>query len=237
MLVVALGAGPLGAQPGDVPAHEFYFTRAIYGGGAGSEWGPRWAIDYPEADQHFLTALRRLTIVDATDGELAVALDDPKLRDYPFLYILEVGSLLLDDSTARSLREYLAAGGFMVIDDFWGTWAWENFENQMHKVFPERPIVEVPLDHPVFNAFYDIDRVIQVPNVSRAETGPTHEYDGIIPHVRGIFDDEGRLMVLINWNTDLGDAWEWADSPSYPLRYSTYAFEIAVNFVVYAMSH
>jgi hypothetical protein len=67
--------------------------------------------------------------------------------------------------------------------------------------------------------------------------GPTHEYDGYVPYVRGIFDDAGRLMVLINWNTDLGDAWEWADDPHYPLKFSTYAFEIGINFIVYAMTY
>lgn len=217
--------------------HEFYFTRAIYGGGGDDEdWGPRWAIDFPEADLHFLVALRRLTTVDAPDKHNAIALEDPRLRDYPLLYMLEVGSLTLSDEQASALRDYLLAGGFMVIDDFWGTWAWLNFEQQMAQVFPEFPIVEVPLDHPVFHAFYDIDEVLQVPNVFQAN-GPTWEYDGKIPHVRGIFDDEGRLMVLINWNTDLGDGWEWADSPDYPLRYSTYAFEIGVNFVIYGMSH
>lgn len=107
----------------------------------------------------------------------------------------------------------------------------------MRRVFPNRTIVDIPPDHPVFHAFYDIKEIIQVPNVHQADGGPTWEYDGRVPHVRGIFDDEGRLMVLINWNTDLGDAWEWADLPSYPLRYSTYAFEIGINFVIYAMSY
>jgi hypothetical protein len=135
----------------------------------------------------------------------------------------------------------LLAGGFLVIDDFWGSWAWEQFANQMQRVFPDRAIVEIPLDHPVFNAFYNIDRIIQVPNVRQGwgapGGGPTHEYDGFVPHVRGIFDDDGRLMVLINWNTDLGDAWEWADDSAYPLKFSTYAFEIGINFVIYAMTH
>ncbi|MEM7252924.1 MAG: DUF4159 domain-containing protein [Pseudomonadota bacterium] len=217
-------------------AHEFFFTRAIYGGDLGDAWGPRWAVDYPKADQQFLVALRRLTVVDAYESDHAVQLDDPKLRDYPFLYILEVGALELDKGQADSLRDYLNAGGFLIVDDFWGSWAWSNFEAQMALVFPDRPIVDVPLDHPVFHAFYDIDKILQVPNVHQATTGgPTHEYDGRIPHVRGIFDDEGRLMVLINWNTDLGDAWEWADLAEYPLRYSTYAYEIGINFVVYGM--
>ena len=233
-------AAPALAQsdaPVDSLDHEFFFTRGIYGDGGDGEWGPRWAVDYPRADRHFLVALRRLTVVDAYESDFTVALDDPQLRDYPFVYILEVGSLGLDSEQARKLREYLLAGGFLVIDDFWGSWAWRNLEEQMRQVFPDRPIVEVSLDHPVFHAFYDIDEVLQVPNVHQAAGGPTYEYDGYVPHVRGIFDDKGRLMVLINWNTDLGDAWEWADRPSYPLRYSTYAYELGINFVIYAMSY
>ena len=220
----------------DPSLHEFYFTRGIYGGGD-DDWGPRWAVDYPTADRQFLIALRRLTVVDAFESDNAVALDDPRLRDFPFAYILEVGDLSLNDKQAARLRDYLDSGGFLVIDDFWGSWAWQNLEEQMARVFPERAIEDIPLEHPVFHAFYDIDEVLQVPNVYQARGGPTHELDGRTAHVRGIFDDQGRLMVLINWNTDLGDAWEWADNPEYPLRYSTYAYEVGINFVIYAMSN
>ena len=153
------------------------------------------------------------------------------------MYVLEVGSLSLNEEQAKAVREYLLSGGFMVIDDFWGSWEWENFEEQMNRVFPDRPIVPVATSHPVFHAFYDISEVLQVPNVYQAQGGPTYEGDGKVPHVRGIFDDQQRLMVLINWNTDLGDAWEWADNPNYPLRYSTYAYEMAINFVIYGMSY
>ena len=89
----------------------------------------------------------------------------------------------------------------------------------------------------MFRTFYVIDEILQVPNIGRAQGGPTWQRDGITPRVRGIFDEQGRLMVMINWNTDIGDAWEWAESPYYPLRYSTYAIEITVNAIVYAMSH
>jgi hypothetical protein len=219
-------------------AHEFYFTRGIYSGASdGDDWGPRWAIDYPEADRHFLVALRRLTGIDAGDAENAVPIGAPMLREYPFVYVLEVGALRLSDAEIEALRHYLLAGGFLVVDDFWGTWAWENLEAEMRRVFPGRPIVELPLEHPVFHAFYDVRELLQVPNVYQAGSGRTHEYDGHVPHTRGILDDQGRLMVLINWNTDLGDAWEWADDPEYPLRYSTYAYELGINFVIYAMSH
>jgi hypothetical protein len=219
--------------------HEFYFTRGIYSSGAGSEedWGARWAVDYPKADHQFLAAIERLTGIDAYPADNAIELAAGRLRDFPFLYVLEVGSLLLTDADVKALRGYLSSGGFMVVDDFWGTMAWRNFEQEMARVFPHRPIVDVPLEHPVFHVYYDVKEILQVPNVYQASGGTTHEYDGYVPRVRGIFDRQGRLMVLVNWNTDLGDAWEWADNPDYPLRYSTYAYQLGINFVVYAMSY
>lgn len=236
--LVLPGTAAANGTAGDIPEREFHFTRGIYGEDLGSaSWGPRWSVDFPKADQQFLVALRRLTVADASESEHALSLSDPALRDFPFLYILEVGSLSLSEAEAEGLRQYLLAGGFMVVDDFWGSWAWDNFVAQMRRVFPDRRIVDVPLEHPVFHAFYDITEIIQVPNVHQAGGGPTWEYDGRVPHVRGIFDDQGRLMVVINWNTDLGDAWEWADLPSYPLRYSTYALKLGINFVIYAMTY
>lgn len=111
----------------------------------------------------------------------------------------------------------------------------------MKLVFPDRAIVEIPSDHSIFNVMYDIEEIVQVPNVRNGTSfesrGITHENDGIRAHVRGIFDDEDRLMVLINWNTDLGDAWEWADHPDYPAFFTTYAVKLGINSVIYAMTH
>jgi hypothetical protein len=216
---------------------EFFFTRAIYSGGGGRRFGGCWATDYPKADRQFLTIIDRLVDLDAYERENAVRLDDPELRKFPFLYALEVGYMYMTEPEVRGLRDYLLAGGFLMIDDFWGTQQWANFESEIKRVLPEYPIVEVPLDHPVFNTVYNIEEIVQVPNISRAQGGPTWQRDGVVPHVRGIFDEDGRLMVIINWDTDIGDAWEWAESPYYPLRYSTYAIEITVNVIVYAMSH
>ena len=217
--------------------HEFYFTRAAYSSGWG--WGRRgnsWATDYPKADRQFLTVLKRLTNLDAYDDENAVLLTDKSIRRYPFLYALEVGYMSMSPDEILGLREYLMAGGFLVIDDFWGSREWANFEYQMGLVFPNRPIMELDLDHPVFSSFYDIDEILQVPAYGRWG-GRTSERDGFVPHVRGIEDDDGRLMVLINWNTDLGDAWEWAEQPDYPMQYSTFAFQMGVNMIIYGMSH
>ena len=145
--------------------------------------------------------------------------------------------MYMTEPEVNGLRDYLLAGGFLMIDDFWGSAEWANFEAEIKRALPEYPIIEIPLDHPLFRTFYVIDEILQVPNIGRAQGGPTWQRDGITPRVRGIFDEQGRLMVMINWNTDIGDAWEWAESPYYPLRYSTYAIEITVNAIVYAMSH
>lgn len=242
MTLLAAGS-PAGAQvplgdPGQAMSHEFYFTRGMYSSVADSDpWGARWAIDFPEADRHFLVALRRLSTVDAYPFDNAQAIDDEAVRTYPFLYLVEAGALDLTEGGVEALRNYLLAGGFMMVDDFWGTWAWDNLEGQIERIFPQRAIVDVPLNHPVFHSFYDIEKLLQVPNVALAGTGRTHEYDGHVPHARGIFDDQGRLMLLINWNTDLGDAWEWADNPDYPLQYSNFAYQMGINIVIYSMSY
>ena len=214
---------------------EFVFTRAIYNGG-GYRWGA-WATDFPKADRQFLTILDRLVDMDAYELENAVQLDDPNIRKFPFLYALEVGNMYMTEPEVKGLREYLQAGGFLMIDDFWGTLEWEHFEAEIKRVLPEYPIIDIPIDHPLFTTFYNIEEIVQVPAINNAMNGRTWERDGYTPIVRGIFDETGRLMVVINWNTDIGDAWEWAESPYYPLRYSTYAIEITVNTIVYAMSH
>jgi len=247
-LAAALLAAPVLAQfsahaahaqgPEHPHAHEFHFIRGIYTSPSdGDDWGPRWAIDYPQADRHFLTALGRLTGVDAYAQDSALPLGSERIQEFPFVYVVEAGFLRLDEREREALRRYLLRGGFMVVDDFWGTWAWESLSAELARVLPEHPIREVPMDHPVFHSYYDIDELVQVPNVAQAGSGRTHEYDGYVPGARGIFDADGRLLVLINWNTDLGDAWEWADDEGYPLRYSSYAYKLGINIVIYAMSH
>ena len=220
---------------------EFYFSRVRYSGygrGYGRGWG-RWATDFPKADQIFLSFIDRLLPnLDAYEREHVVHLDDLSVRRFPFLYALEVGSMALTEPEIEGLRDYLLAGGFLVIDDFWGSRQWANWEYEIRAVLPGYEIVDLSLDHPIFTTFYEIDEILQVPNIGNGvRGGPTHQSDGFVPMVKGIHDENGRLMVVINWNTDLGDAWEWADNPYYPLKYSTYAYEMGVNMIVYAMSH
>lgn len=235
------GDGPPPSRATDPRApHSFYFTRGIYSDGG---WGRRrrggsWATDFPKADLQFNVVLRRLTNIDAYPEEHALTFDDPDLRRFPFLYILEVGSMYLTPEELEGIRNYLLAGGFMVVDDFWGTYEQANFEEQVQRIFPEFPLVELPLDHEIFHAFYDVKEIFQVPSINNWRWGQqTWERDGYVPYVKAVFDNEGRLLIVINGNTDLGDAWEWAEQPDYPLKFSTYAFQMGVNFIIYAMSH
>lgn len=244
-----LGTTPAAAQT-PTPGYSFYFTRAVYSGRRSGWGGGRgsWSTDFPEAEFYFTQLLGRLIDIDVyteRGGRNPIALNDPELRRYPFLYVVEPGGMRLTEAEIRGLRSYLEAGGFMMMDDFWGVRETANVESQLAQVLPGRPIVEIPLDHPIFNSVYDIEEIRQVPNVrngrdvaagwvgARTDEGDNSE----VPYVRGIFDDQGRLMVIINQNTDLGDAWEWAEDPWYPLDFSTYATEVGINTVVYAMSH
>ena len=236
--------GVLRLPPSDEPPgrNAFYWTRAVYSGDRGRGWWrggpPAWATDFPKGDRQFLVVLKRLVRLDAYDWENAVSLADPRLRRFPMIYAVEVGYMDLTPEEVTGLRNYLDAGGMLVVDDFWGSRQWAQFEVNMRRVLPGRPIVDIPLDHPLFSTFYDIDEIKQVPARGRGIRGrPTFEEDGYFPYVRAILDDRGEIMVLINWNTDLGDAWEWAEDPSYPLEYSTYAYEMGANMIVYGMSH
>ena len=151
--------------------------------------------------------------------------------------MVEPGWWQLSDEEAERIREYLLRGGFMILDDFHGTYEWALFMRGMRKIFPDRAVVEVDPGDEVFHVLYDLEPKEQIPGAQMLFTGRTHERDGVTPHWRGIYDDDGRLMVLINFNMDLGDAWEHADWPEYPERYTAMSYRLGINYVVYAMTH
>jgi Domain of unknown function (DUF4159) len=229
---------------------EWAFARLmyppIYGGRRfrryGADWtqgASSWTTDYPRSDRHFAQALRRLTRVHTRSVEQPVNLDDgDDVFNWPWLYGVEVGHWNLTDAQAAKLREYLLRGGFFMCDDFHGSAEWEVFEESMKRVFPNRPIVEIDGSDPIFHTIYNLDDRYQVPGAQFLYTGLTYENgDGFPAHWRGIYDDQGRLMVAICFNQDLGDSWEWADDPQYPEKYSALGIRIGVNYVVYAMTH
>lgn len=253
MSVTSEGYWKAEAGPATRP-YQFYLARAMYTGFRGRFWGggdglgdrgPSWSIDYPAADRVMTRVATRLSNLDACGWEMPISLADPDLRRYPFLYTLEWGYADLADAEVAGLRDYLLAGGFLMLDDFWGGGEWQNFQAQMQRVLPEYAIADVPRDHPVFRSYYEIEEeIVQVPNVGNGRAvamgipgASTSECRGCDPRVRGIFDPDGRLMVVVNWNTDLGDALEWAESPSYPLEYSTFASRLFLNLIIYAMAY
>jgi len=227
------------------PEAEFHMARLIYtsirGGRAGS-WGyrmPWWAIDYPEAEYHFLRGLRRLSGIDVANDSIHLELTQDEIFDYPWLLAQQVGLWSLDDAETARLREYLLRGGFLLADDFHGQREWQVFVDVTHRVFPEKPIVELPEDAEVLHVFYDLDQRTQIPgrrHLYRDAGGEIKAQMDGPPHWRGIYH-EGRLIVAINFNMDMGDAWEHADDPVYPEPMTALAYRFGLNYVIYAMTH
>jgi hypothetical protein len=234
-----------GDLPADADGAEFHFARLIYGDDEFSYGGRgRWTTDWPEAEHFFMQGLMRLTLVDGTEvspysgaGAERISLADGNVFDYPFLYGVEVGYWRLNVDEIAILREYLLRGGFLMVDDFHGSNEWAGFIATMQRVFPDRPIVDIQDQDEVLHVLYDLDERIQIPGFAALYNGVTYERDGVTPTWRGIYDEDGRLMVAINHNMDLGDAWEHADTPDYPEKMTALAYRFAVNYVIYAMTH
>jgi len=196
-----------------------------------------WTTDYPKSDRLFLQGVRRLTRIHVRSMEQVINLDSDEIFDYPFVYAVEVGHWDLSDVQAKKLREYLDRGGFLMLDDFHGTVEWEIFMASLSKVFPDHPVVDIDNKDAIFHVLYDLDERIQVPGLAALYNGVTYEQDGIAARWRAVYDEKGRILVAICHNMDLGDAWEWADSPSYPEHYASLAYRIGINYIVYSMTH
>ncbi|MGB4246951.1 MAG: DUF4159 domain-containing protein [Pseudohongiellaceae bacterium] len=247
-----LGPDPI---PTDIGG-EFNFVRVQYdsylGGGGGfggfggfgggfggfGRGGGAWSIDFPDADQNFLRGVSRLTNVRVMSDPIVLRLDDEKIFEYPFLYMLEVGQgggIDLNPEEMENLREYLLRGGFLLIDDFWGRNQWDNFYFTFSQVFPEREIIELPANHEIFHTYYDIDGPTMIPALGRDDNRGEQGID--VASNYAILDDDGRVMVLINWNSDMGDGWEHTYHPDYPTRYANSAYQLGINYLMYSLTH
>lgn len=210
--------------------------------GMGAGW---WLVDWPNADNHFTTGVQRLTRIDTGDPR-HLRLTDPHLFDYPWIYATQTGWWDLSDSEVASLREYLLRGGYLVVDDFWGPdpTQWEIFRQTMDRVLPNHPITDIALSDSVMHVLYDIEQkdLTFIPGSRHLRRG----YDGSVqvvqppgtqPAWRAISDDKGHMVVAINYNTDVGDAWEFADIPYYPEQMTALAYRYGINYIVYSMTH
>ena len=201
-------------------------------------WGEPWAIDSPAAEQNLSRRVKTATSI-AVEDPILMTLDDPQLFQHPWIYIVEPGALRLTDSEAANLREFLLRGGTAMLDDFHGPYEWDNLVRELKRVFPDRAIVEVAPPHPIYSCFYKLEKYPQTPGLGSFLSGRTWEKGGFIPHLRAILDERERPMVLINWNTDMGDGWEWSNAEEYPgyFRYTAEAYRMGINEVIYVLTH
>jgi hypothetical protein len=204
-----------------------------------SEWGPgnyiwgldlKWNHDYPRSDGHLAKILEATTTMDVNvEGSNVFALDDPELFRYPVAYVCEPGFWTMTDAEAKGLREYLLKGGFVVVDDFWGV-HWYSFVEGVRRVLPDARLVLLDGTEPIFDAFFRIDPYgLEHPFFS---AGPPGYY--------GVFEDNDpsrRLMLVANYNLDIGEYWEWSDTGFIPIELSNEAYELGVNYVVYGTTH
>jgi uncharacterized protein DUF4159 len=224
----------------------FTFVRIQYSSSGYRNWGGagQWWVDYPDAELNLSYRLQQLTSLKVNPEPKVMRLTDKELFHYPFIYIVEPGELLFSDDEVAALRRYLLNGGFLMVDDFWGEDQWLNMYRQLKRVLPEREPVELPLEHPIFHSVFDLKERPQIPNVGR---GTWSQYDGITwetpdskeVHYKGIFDDKGRVMVIICHNTDLGDGWEREGENEYYFREFSEkkAYPLGINIIFYAMTH
>jgi hypothetical protein len=240
---------PAWSNPAPFQRDVFTFVRVKYqlDGRHGLGHTPadeRWMIDFPEADLNFSYRLQQLTSLKVNPDGRTVELTEKELFDYPFIYMAEVGRLTLTDPEVDILREYLLNGGFLMVDDFWGQQEWNYFYEEIKRVFPKYEPQDLPLDHPIFHCVFDLNKKPQIPGEPHwprfAATGATWErQDAKEVHYRGIFDEKGRMMVMICHNTDLGDGWEReGDNEGYFHEFSEKsAYPLGINIVYYAMTH
>ncbi|MGD0778024.1 MAG: DUF4159 domain-containing protein [Candidatus Solibacter sp.] len=226
---------------------EFAFARLMFPPGPlngyrgrDAEWHQGislWTQDYPRADRHFSQAMRRLTRLHTRSVEQPVNLDEGDAYDWPWLYAVQVGEWGLTDPQGKLLREFCLRGGFFMADDFHGQAEWYEFESRIKKAFPEFPIRDIEDGDAIFHTVYDLNDRYQIPGQAHLYNGYKGGADGRGAHWRGIFDTQGRIMVAISYNSDIGDAWEFADDPRYPAKFADLAIRLGVNYIIYAMTH
>ncbi len=230
---------------------RFIFTRVLYESVRREQGGQGWFTDYPDADRNFMQRFQELTSAAVSVDEkgepnhVVVRLTDDDIFSFPFLFMSDVGTIGFTAEEATRLREYLLKGGFLYVDDFWGTYAWEHWEREIRKVLPagQYPIFDVPPDHTMRHMLYDIEKIPQIPSIqhwrrSWGEGTSERGQDSAEPHLRAIADEKGRILVVMTHNTDIADGWEReAEEYEFFYRFSPEAYALAINIVLYALSH
>lgn len=231
-------------------------VRVIYGseGGVGEAYyaydgrvWARWETDFPGGEDNLAHRLPQLTRINVNPTAASRFLTAPDLGDFPMLYMSDPGWMVLSQSEKSSLRHYIAKGGFVWVDDFWGDAEWKQFADMMREVLPGREWHVLTTDHAIFHQVFDLSEMPQIPalpyaapGADTAEWGGHKDPEGSLrdPQMRAWLDDDGRIMVLATHNTDIADGWEReAYGEWYFETFSTKSYMVGVNVIVYAMTH
>ena len=240
--------GPV--TPDQLTPSEFVFGRLMYPsgggrgrfGGFGRDWrrgGGNWTNDYPAGDRHLMTAVRRLTRINARPVEQPVNPEDgDDIFNWPFLFAARTTSISLTEEMTVKLRDYLDRGGFLIADDMWGRAEQQAISETVYSLYPNREMAELGNDAAAFHMLFDLNERYQVLG-QWARFNGMRPLDGVSydPHFKGVFDEKGRMTIAVWFNNDTGDSWEWADDPSYPEKFSALGIRIMLNHIVYSMTH
>ncbi|MEO6447261.1 MAG: DUF4159 domain-containing protein [Gemmatimonadaceae bacterium] len=233
-LATMIGQGRRRNAPGRDPAPNvaydgrFTFVRVKFeplGGG----WDLKWDHDYPRAENHFMKILQELTSVKPfMEGSNILAFDDPEIFHFPVAYISEPGFWTMSEAELTGLQAYVKKGGFLIFDDFAGQ-HWFNFEARWKQAFPELSLVRLERSNPLFDSFFRIESLEM-----------SHPNFPVQSEFWGAYEDNDpskRLVMIANYNNDIGDYMEWSDEGFLPVSLTNEAYKLAVNYVVYAMTH
>ena len=226
----------------------FSFCRLRYESVRREAGGSGWGTDYPNADRNFMVRLEQLTYAPINrwnsqePGFTVVRATEPAMFQCPFLFTSDVGTATFSTEEVQQLRTYLLKGGFLWVDDFWGDYAWDNWVGEIQRILPEYNIVDLPLDHQLFSVFYQVPTIPQIPAISfwRRSGGGTSERasESATPHIRAIFDQKGRILVLMSHNTDIADGWEReAEDEDFFYAFTGKGYGVGINVVLWALSH
>lgn len=209
---------------------QYYGYNNVLGDG-----GPPWSHDYPVAGRHLMKIMAELSKIDATldVNEPILTLDDPMLFKFPFAYLCEVGFMNLSDAEINGMREYLKRGGFLLVDDFRSAREFYVLQEHVRRAFPELQLKKLDVSHPIFNCFFSI-KTLELNPVYGGGFGTRETAN---PEFWGLEDETGRLMMIINYNYDVSDFWQFSDNPFRPIEETNEAYKFGVNYIIYALTH
>jgi len=225
------------------PTHEMEIARLMFKHNLYHTWGPGrpwWAIDWPEAEAHFTDGVQRYSTIDIAPDSRHIQLSDPAVFDFPWLFAQQAGRWHLNSLERAALREYLLRGGFLVVDDVHGPDQWDTVASVLKSALPEMDIVDIPPGDEILHVLYELEQRTQLPgrrHLRQRGDAIVVEMPFSPPRWRAMYDNEQRLMVVINYNMDMGDAWEHADDPVYPLPMTSLSYRFGINYLIYALTH